>query len=162
MEKKDVVKNIMKIKFYKRPGNKKKLVDKIIGIIKELTGNYFTKDVMENAPFDLYYQDLVVLYINGQIESFIIFTCIDGYITITLIATRYKNRNKGYGTILYKYFEKEMIKNGFKHFLVQTVPEEANANFHDTIEFYKKQGYKINKLYKELWENGALELIKEI
>jgi GNAT superfamily N-acetyltransferase len=152
----------MKIKFYKRPGDKKKLINKILEIVKELTGNYFTKEVMASVPFDLYYQDLVVLYINRKIESFIIFTCIDGYITITLIATRYKNRNKGYGTILYKYFEKEMIKNGFKHFLVQTVPEEANTNFHDTIEFYKKQGYKINKLYKELWENGALELIKEI
>jgi GNAT superfamily N-acetyltransferase len=152
----------MRIKFYKRPGNKKKLVDKIIEIIKELTGNYFTKDVMENVPFDLFYQDLVVLYVNNEIESFIIFTCIDGSITITLIATRYKNRNKGYGTILYKNFEKNMVQRGFKHFLVQTVPEEANKNYHDTIEFYKKRGYKINKLYKELWKTGALELIKEI
>jgi GNAT superfamily N-acetyltransferase len=152
----------MKIKFYKRPGNKKKLVGKIIEIIKELTGNYFTKEVMENVPFDLFYQDLAVLYIKNKIESFIIFTCIDGYITITLIATRYKNRNKGYGTIIYKYFEKKMVKRGFKHFLLQTVPEESNKNYHDTIEFYKKQGYKINKIYKELWESGAVELIKEI
>jgi GNAT superfamily N-acetyltransferase len=152
----------MKLKFYKRPGNKNKLIGKIVEIIKELTGNYFTKDVMENVPFDLYYQDLAVLYIGGKIESFIIFTCIDGYITITLMATRYKNRNKGYGTILYKHFEKIMVKKGFKHFLVQTVPEETNKNYHGTIEFYKRQGYKINKLYKELWGNGALELIKEI
>ena len=152
----------MKIKIYKRPGNKKKLANKIIEIVKELTGKYFTEEVMESIPFDLYYQDLAVLYINGGIESFIIFTCIDGYITITLMATRYEDRNKGYGTILYKHFERSMIRKGFRRFLVQTVPEESNKNFHDTIEFYKRQDYKTNKMYKELWEDGALELIKEI
>ena len=58
----------MKIKFYKRPGNRKNIVNKIIEIVKELTGNYFTKDVMETVPFDLYYQDLVILYMNGPVH----------------------------------------------------------------------------------------------
>jgi ribosomal protein S18 acetylase RimI-like enzyme len=152
----------MKIKLYKRPGKNKSLINKLKNIIDGLTGNWFTKEVGQNYSVDLYYQDLFVLYEKNKIKSFIIFTCIDGYITITLFATNYVDRNKGYGTILYKKFEKHCINNGFNKFLIQTVPEEVNINFHDTIKFYEKHGYKITKKYKELWENGAIEMEKII
>jgi GNAT superfamily N-acetyltransferase len=152
----------MKTKLFKRPGKNKKLMNEIKTIIDELTGNWFTKDVGQYFSIDLFYQDIFVLYNKCKIKSFIVFTCIDGFITTTIFATNYVDRNKGYGSILYNAFEKYCVKNGFKKFLIQTVPEEVNKNYHSTIKFYEKHGYKITKRYTELWESGAIEMEKII
>ena len=152
----------MKIILFKRPGKNKKLINELKIIIDELTGTWFTKHVGQNFYIDLYYQDLFVLYDKNKVKSFIIFTCIDGYITITLFATKNEDRNKGYGSILYNSFEKHCIKNGFNQFLLQTKPPQIFQNYKSTINFYEKHGYKITKIYKELWENGAIQMEKNV
>jgi ribosomal protein S18 acetylase RimI-like enzyme len=151
----------MKIKLYKRPGKNKKLINEMKIIIDELTGIWFTKHVGQSFYIELHYQDVFVLYNKNKVKSFIIFTCIDGCITMTLFATNNEDRNKGYGSILYKSFEKYCIKNGFKRFLLQTKPPEKFQNYNSTISFYEKHGYKVTKVYKELWENGAIQMEKE-
>jgi ribosomal protein S18 acetylase RimI-like enzyme len=152
----------MKIKLYKRPGKKINLINELRSIISKLTGEWFTKEVGENFYIDLHYQDVFVLHDNGKVKSFVMFTCLDGFIHITLFATDYDDRNKGYGSFLYNHFENYCIKNGFKKFSVNTVPEEVNKNYHSTIKFYEKHGYKIVRIYKELWENGAVTMEKII
>ncbi|QQO10368.1 GNAT family N-acetyltransferase [Breznakiella homolactica] len=150
----------MKCKLYKRPGHKKKIISEIVQIINELTGTWFTKEIPELVPYDLYFQDLFVLLDKKKIQSFIIFSSFDGNIVITLMATRLESRSYGYGTKLYKEFEKYIRKIKFKRIMVQTVPEESNSNYKSTISFYKKQGFEVIKMYKELWESGAIELEK--
>ena len=152
----------MKIKMYKRPGKKNKLINELRSIIIKLTGEWFTKDVWESFHIDLNYQDVFVLYDKAKIKSFVMFTCLDSFIHITLFATEYDDRNKGYGSFLYNYFENYCVKNGFKKFSVNTVPEEVNKNYHSTIKFYEKHGFRITKIYKELWENGAVIMEKII
>jgi ribosomal protein S18 acetylase RimI-like enzyme len=152
----------MKIKVFKRPGNKKKLVNELIEIIKSLTGKWFTKEVQEYTPNDLKYQDLITVSNKNELIGFIIYTCIDGKIVIMLMAIKPTYQNMGYGKQLYEAFESKIKNEGFKTIMVQTVPEEVNENYKGTIEFYKKRGFKIVKQYKELWEHGAIELEKGI
>ena len=152
----------MKVKLYKRPGKKKKLIDELRSIINKLTPEWFTKEVGENFYIDLHYQDLFVLYEKNCIKSFIMYTCIDSFIHITLFATNSEDRNKGYGRILYNYLEKYCVKNGFRKFSVMAKSPEVNNKFQGTIEFYKKLGFKIDKIFKELWENGSISMEKII
>lgn len=151
---KDKVKNI-KIKLYKRPKNKK-VINKLKWIVSTLTPEWFSEEVVENFCIDLNYQDVFVLYDKNIIRSFIMFTCLDTFMHITLFATNYEDLNKGYGTNLYKYFENYCVKNNFKKFSVMTISEEKNTNYHNTIEFYKKHGFKMTKLLNELNENGTI------
>ena len=152
----------MKIKLFRRPGHKVKLVNSITGIISGLTGDWFTKDAAEYIPLDLYYQDMFFLFNKGEAVSFIIFTCIDGKITITLMATKPENRNAGYGTTLFRHFEKYVKEKLFRTILVQTVPQESNPNYRGTIAFYKKMGFEMTRVFKDLWETGAIQLEKSL
>jgi ribosomal protein S18 acetylase RimI-like enzyme len=150
------------INIFERPGNNKILVDKIVRITKELRENgYFTVDVERNISKDIYFHDVFALFSENDLKSFIIHTCLDGYITILLFATKYNERNLGYGKYVYKRFEEYYIEKGYNKYLLQTRPPEVMPN-NDTIEFYKKIGYKITKIYTELWENGCIEMTKEI
>lgn len=152
----------MTIKRYYRPGNNKKLITSVLNVVLSVTGEWFTKEVAEYIADDLKYQDLIGCFEKNVLIGFIVFTCIDGKITITTMAVRKDQRKKGYGTKLYESLEKEVINEGYKAILVQTVPEEVNRNYKSTIEFYIRMGFKIKKRYSELWENGAIELEKEI
>jgi ribosomal protein S18 acetylase RimI-like enzyme len=152
----------MKIKLYKRPGKKKALINELRSIIYKLTPDWFTKEVGEIFYIDLHYQDLFVIYEKNKIKSFIMFTCLDSYIHITLFATNSEDRNKGYGRTLYNYFEKYCIKKGFQKFSVMAKSPDKNELFQSTIEFYKKLDFKIIKIYTELWENGTVLMEKII
>ena len=154
--------NFMEIKLYKRPGKNKKLINELKIIIEKLTGNWFTDHVGQSFFIDLHFQDMFVLYDNNKVKSFLIFTCIDGYITITLFATNCEDRNKGFGSILYNSFEKYCVKKGFRKFQLQTKPPDIIENYHSTVKFYEKHGYRIKKIYKEFWENGAIQMEKII
>jgi hypothetical protein len=153
---------MVKIKILRRPGKNKKIVEKIVKIINTMTGKWFTANVAENVVYDLYYQDLILLFDKREIQSFILFTCIDGSIQIMLMATRIDKHNMGYGKRLYEWFEKYIKQRGFNSIIVQTVPDDVNENYKGTINFYNKRGFKFKKRYNELWEHGAIELEKKL
>lgn len=150
----------MKVKLYRRPENN--VIEDISGIIKLLTEKWFTQDVLYDTKKDLIYQDVMCLYQDNVLISFIIFTCWDGDINITLIGTHPDYQNKGYGTILFKYFCEYIKENGFFKVLLLTVPPEVNENYESTVKFYDKLGFKFTKKYTEIWQNGALQFVKEL
>jgi GNAT superfamily N-acetyltransferase len=134
----------------------------VLAIIQPLTGQWFTKEVAKNVVFDLHFQDLAALFANRTLLSFITFTCLNGSIFITLMATKKEHHGKGYGTKLYRWFENCVRRNGFNSIKVQTVPGDVNPNYHGTRAFYEKQGFVFVKRYNELWEHGAIELVKNL
>lgn len=145
---------------YSRPG--KDIVERIKEIAELLTVKWFTNNVPEDTERDLMFQDVVCLSVHGLIVSFIMFTCLDGVINISIMGTDPEYRGKGLGTTIINYFFKYVKSLGFKHIRVFTVPPEVKVSYKETVRFYEKNGFKIEKRYTELWENGAIELIKDL
>jgi ribosomal protein S18 acetylase RimI-like enzyme len=152
----------MRIRYVKRPGNNKKLVETLVGITREHVGDWFTGNVPEDLRSDLRFQDAFVLIDKGKVQSFLAFTGIDRSVYIMMFATRRSERGKGYGSQLYRHFERYIVRYGITSLRIQTVPPEVNENYRETLRFYEKLGFKIVKRYTELWEHGALELEKVI
>jgi ribosomal protein S18 acetylase RimI-like enzyme len=46
--------------------------------------------------------------------------------------------------------------------MVYTVPPDTKPAYCATLDFYEKHGFRITRRYEELWESGALELVKEL
>lgn len=148
------------IKLYQRPsGEVKKQISEVVGILSE---KWFTENVAEDTMRDLLFQDAICLFENSRLVSLLIFTCWDGSMHITLIGTHTEYHRKGYGTKLIKYFFDYVKTIGFNRVVVLTVPPEVNSFYENTVDFYLKCGFVINKRYTEIWKNGAIELIKEI
>ncbi|WP_160679855.1 GNAT family N-acetyltransferase [Clostridium sp. C8-1-8] len=145
---------------YSRPG--KDIVKRIKEITELLTVKWFTNNVPEDTERDLMFQDVVCLSVDGLIVSFIMFTCLDGTINISIMGTDPDYRWKGFGTTIINYFFKYVKSLGFKYIRVFTVPPEVKISYKETLSFYEKNGFKIEKRYTELWENGAIELIKDL
>jgi GNAT superfamily N-acetyltransferase len=145
---------------YSRPG--KDIVGRIKEIAELLTVRWFTNNVPEDTERDLMFQDVVCLSVNGLIVSFIMFTCLDGIINISIMGTHPDYRGKGLGTAIINYFFEYVKSLGFKYIKVFTVPPDVKISYKETMSFYEKNGFKIVKRYTELWENGALELIKNL
>lgn len=146
------------INVYKRPESD--VIQRIKEITELLTGRWFTNNVPEDTERDLMFQDVVCLSINGVIVSFIMFTCLDGMINISIMGTHPNYRGKGLGTIIISYFFTYVKNLGFEYIKVFTVPPDVKNSYMETVNFYEKNGFKIEKRYNELWENGAIELIK--
>lgn len=149
------------IKLYKRPGIFP-LVDKLRKIITELTPKWFTENVLEDTVKDLSYQDLLCLYHNSELVSFLIFTSWDGAIHITLMATKPGYQHNGLGSQLINYLCSLVKKEGFQKIVVLTVPEESKSCYKETIAFYEKNQFKKEKIYHELWESGAIKLVRNL
>lgn len=145
---------------YSRPG--KDIVKRIKEIAELLTVKWFTNNVPEDTERDLMFQDVVCLSVNGLIVSFIMFTCLDGTINISIMGTHPDYRGKGLGTVIINYFFKYVKSLGFEYIKVFTVPPDVKISYNETINFYEKNGFKVEKRYTELWENGAIELIKSL
>lgn len=145
---------------YSRPGSD--IVKRIKEISEQLTVKWFTNNVPEDTERDLMFQDVVCLSVNGLIVSFIMFTCLDGTINISIMGTHPDYRGKGLGTININYFFKYVKSLGFEYIKVFTVPPDVKNSYKETISFYEKNGFRVEKRYTELWENGAIELIKNL
>lgn len=148
------------INIYRRP--EKDVVRRIKEITELLTVKWFTNNVPEDTERDLMFQDVVCLNIDGLIVSFIMFTCLDGTINISIMGTHPDYRGKGLGTVIINYFFAYVKSLGFEYIKVFTVPSDVKIAYKETINFYEKNGFKVGKRYTELWENGALELIKNL
>jgi ribosomal protein S18 acetylase RimI-like enzyme len=146
------------INVYRRP--ERNIASRIREISELLTERWFTDNVPGDTERDLMFQDAMCLSLNGLIVSFIMFTCLDGTINISIMGTHPDYRGRGLGSELIKYFFTYVRNLGFEEIKVFTVPPEAKPSYKETVEFYEKHGFRIKKRYTELWEKGAIELIK--
>ncbi|SFM36368.1 Acetyltransferase (GNAT) domain-containing protein [Paenibacillus sp. 1_12] len=142
------------IKVHRRPEE----TQEILQIIRLLTPMWFTQNVFEDTRKDLTFQDAICLQINDELMSFIIFTCWEGTIYITLMATHPDYQGRGYGSELVTAFFEHVQELGFNEIKLLTVPQEVKPIYEKTITFYKKQGFNISRRYSEIWGSGAIEL----
>ncbi len=149
-----------KIDIYSRPG--KDVVGRIREISELLTVRWFTSNVPADTERDLMFQDVMCLSVNDQIVSFIMFTCLDGTINISIMGTHPDHRGMGLGTAILQHFFKYIESLGFDRIKVFTVPPDVKSAYEETLCFYEKNGFKITRRYAELWEHGALELTKTL
>ena len=136
--------------------------DEIIEIAQELTSSWFTPNVPNDTYYDLGFQDVMILREGGRIVAFIMFTCLDGTIQLSLMGTRLNSRAKGFGSILLNQFCEYIRGIGFHQIMVYTVPPDKKPAYSSTLRFYQKHGFRIMRRFDELWELGALQLVKDL
>lgn len=149
------------INLYERPtrfGNP--VVQKINQIISSLTGVWFTEDVAEDTLKDLNFQDLLCAESDGQVTSFIVFTSAEGSISISLMGTDPRYQRKGFGSKLLLHFFDHVKEMGFNKIVALTVPPSSKPVYQQTVNFYEKHGFNIEKEYTELWQSGTIRLVK--
>jgi ribosomal protein S18 acetylase RimI-like enzyme len=149
------------INLYERPariGNP--IVQKINQIISSLTGVWFTEDVAEDTCKDLIFQDLLCTESDGQVTSFLVFTSVEGSISISLMGTDPRYHRKGFGSILLLHLFEHVKQMGFNKIVALTVPPSSKPSYQQTVEFYEKHGFSLEKEYTELWQSGTIQLVK--
>ena len=136
--------------------------DEIISIAQELTSSWFTPNVPNDTFYDLGFQDVMILKASRRIVSFIMFTCLDGTIQISLMGTRLEARANGYGSVLINKFCEHIQSMGFHQIMVYTVPPDRKPAYSSTIRFYQQHGFRITRHFEEVWESGAIQLVKDL
>lgn len=148
------------INIYKRPEGI--IVQQIKEIAELLTERWFTQNVPGDTERDLMFQDAACVSIDGRIVSFIMFTCLDGTINMSIMGTHPDYRGRGIGTALINYFFDYVRSMGFEYIRLFTVPPDVKPSYQETVDFYYRNGFRFEKRYTELWENGAIELLKDL
>ncbi|MEK3720575.1 GNAT family N-acetyltransferase [Paenibacillus sp. FSL H8-0034] len=149
------------ITHYERPNkNNKDVVDQVIAVIDSMVGKWFTSDVPHDTRKDLFFHDALCLEIGGKIASFIAFTSSEGSIVISLMGTHSDYHRKGYGSILIESLFEHTKHLGFNRIFAWTVPPKSKASYQQTVDFYTKHGFIIEKEYSELWQSGTIQLAK--
>jgi ribosomal protein S18 acetylase RimI-like enzyme len=136
--------------------------DELVALAQELTSQWFTANVPADTYHDLAFQDVLILKKTDGIVSFIMYTCLDGTIQISLMGTRLESIREGYGSILMEEFCMHVRKLGFNRIMVFTVPPDKKPAYSSTLKFYQKHGFKVIKRFEELWQSGALQLVKDL
>jgi ribosomal protein S18 acetylase RimI-like enzyme len=153
------------IQLYQRPNAKPRnteIVEGIYDIAKSLTSKWFTVNVPDDTLRDLMFHDVLCLQRDKKILSFLMFTSRDGMMDITLFGTRLEYQRQGLGSKLIEHFFNYARGLGFETATAMTVPEDVKPAYGSTMRFYKKHGFKLVKRYNELWESGALLLVKKL
>lgn len=148
------------IEVHQRPSGA--IRDEIVEIAQELTSEWFTLNVPSDTFYDLGFQDVMILREAGRIVSFIMFTCLDGTIQLSLMGTRLDSRAKGFGSILIDKFSEYIQSMGFNRIMVYTVPPDTKPAYAATLRFYQNHGFRITRRFNELWESGAIQLVKDL
>ena len=138
------------------------VVEEILSIVDDLTGEWFTPDVAPATRQDLLLQDVVCAKQDGRIHSFIMFTSHDGAILITLMGTHPDWRGRGLGTSLIDRLVTHAKALGFCEIVTFTVPPSTKPAYRPTLDFYERRGFTVVKEYSELWQSGTLELRKSL
>ena len=153
------------IRLYRRPNAKPpntEIVNDILYITKSLTGKWFTANVPDDTLHDLQFHDVLCLIKQRRTLSFLVFTSWDGMMHITLMATHPDFQGQGLGSRLIQHFFRYAQELGFEKVIALTVPEDVNHLYSATIQFYQKHGFVVTKRYTELWERGAIQLVKRL
>jgi ribosomal protein S18 acetylase RimI-like enzyme len=148
------------IEIHQRPSGA--IRDEIVSIAQELTSSWFTPNVPNDTYYDLGFQDAMIIKEAGRIASFIMFTCLDGTIQLSLMGTRLESRGKGFGSILMDNFCEYIQRIGFNRIMVYTVPPDSKPAYSATLSFYQKHGFTVRRRFEELWESGAIQLVKDL
>ncbi len=148
------------IQLYHRPAAP--VTAEIVQIARLLTEHWFTANVPEDIQRDLMFHDALCLYEDGQMQAFLVFTSLDGNLQITLMGTHPHCRGNGYGSLLMEHLFQHAASLGFEQVVAMTVPPDVKPAYQATLAFYRKHGFIVTRRYEELWENGALELIKRL
>lgn len=138
------------------------VVDQIVGVAEQLTDLWFTPNVPEDARRDLLFHDALCLYEDGQLRSFLMFTSRDGRLEITLMGTDPAVRGRGYGSMLMERLFEDARNLGFTQVVAMTVPPDRKPSYSKTVAFYESHGFVVVRRYNDLWEVGALELVKDL
>jgi GNAT superfamily N-acetyltransferase len=138
------------------------VADEIVRIAALLTEHWFTANVPGDIRRDLAFHDAWCLYEAEQLRSFLVFTSLDGNLNITLMGTHPGCHGHGYGSRLMERFLQYAQELGYDRIVALTVPADVKPAYQATVAFYKKHGFVETKRYHELWENGALELVKSL
>lgn len=148
------------IQYHQRPTGP--VADAIVQIAQLLTDRWFTANVPDDTRRDLLFHDAFCLYEDGQLQSFLVFTSLDGNLQITLMGTHPQQRGRGFGSQLIAHFFQHARNLGFARVVAMTVPPEVKPAYQATLAFYLRQGFVETRRYRELWENGAVELVKTL
>ncbi len=135
-------------------------IDSIYKIVQDYTSDYFTHNLPDDTKNDLMFQQVIYLENNNEIATFIIFTCWDGSPHITLMATKREFSGKGLGKRLILHLVSYLTELGFNRIELLTVPPKVKPVYKNTIAFYESVGFTIEKEYSQLWEAGAVKMIK--
>lgn len=134
----------------------------IVRIAALLTECWFTDNVPEDTRRDLLFHDAFCLYEDERMRGFLTFTSRDGRIEITLMGVDPACRGRGYGSLLMERFLQHGRDLGFEQAVAMTVPPDTKPAYAVTVAFYEKHGFVVTRRYDELWETGALELVKDL
>ncbi|MGM0885020.1 MAG: GNAT family N-acetyltransferase [Bacillota bacterium] len=151
------------IKMYERPSKSEDpVVEQINQLIISLTGVWFTNDVAEDTLKDLFFQDVLCAEVEGRVTSFIIFTSSEGSISISLMGTHPNQHRNGFGSLLMHHLIEHVKSLGFTRIVALTVPPKFKPSYQQTVDFYEKHGFHIEKEYTELWHSGTIQLVKSL
>ena len=134
------------------------VINQIYLIAKDYTKDYFTKNFPDDMRIDMQFQRAALLKNGSEVISCIVFTCLDGSLHITLMATKRDYNNKGYGKLLMKHFVAYASELGINSIELFTFSKQTKPINISTINFYEKVGFKIEKVCKDLWGNGTIVL----
>ena len=136
----------------------RKAIDEVYNLAKEYTKDFFTANFPDDMRVDMEFQRLFYILEEGRIVSCIVYTCLDGSIHITMMLTDRILAGKGYGTKLMEEFTKHVSEYGIRSIELHTFSPETRPVYSSTIAFYEKNGFKIVKEHKDLWESGTITL----
>ena len=131
---------------------------------KELTPQFFTVGFAENMRIDMGFQRAVYIKEGARILSCIVYTCLDGSLHITMMATRRELQGKGYGKKLIQKFFEYALSVGLNGIELLTFSPESKPAYTATVGFYKSVGFEIEREHRDLWEKGTttLKMRKEL
>ena len=130
----------------------------IVAIAEDYTQDFFTKGLPEDIFVDMGFQRAICVKIKAEIIAFVVFTCLDGSLHPTLMATKRNFSGKGYGKILMNKLIEYAEKHGLNSIELYTFSPQSRPKYAATVGFYKSMGFEIDREHKDLWEKGTTTL----
>lgn len=119
-------------------------------IAKKLHPGWFDKfAITRSIPLDLKIHKSFVIEEKNGVLGFITYISSEGETKISWMAVEPKFHRQGIGTKLLRGLEKELKVLGIKELRVDTLDESENYKpYEKTRAFYKKMGFKVEKVKK--------------
>jgi GNAT superfamily N-acetyltransferase len=125
-------------------------------IAKDYASDYFTSGFPDDMKIDMRFQSALLLVNGSEIVSCIIYTCLDGSLHITMMATKRKYSGKGYGKQLMNFFIDHARGFSLKSVELYTFSPKSKPLYKTTVKFYEGCGFKIIAEHMDLWEMGVI------